>query len=124
KIFKERPAYVLIAERWIGHPMKDVRKLDGVLASLVKNNITPVFLGPVPEDGKNLKSCFYRHVKLRKPYEGECVFDADNGFDRDGKKQVSDFFAEMKAKYPTLIVIDVQTVACTSGRCAAQIDGA
>lgn len=124
KIFKERPAYVLIAERWIGHPMKDVRKLDGVLASLVKNNITPVFLGPVPEDGKNLKSCFYRHVKLRKPYEGECVFDADNGFDRDGKKQVSDFFAEMKAKYPTLIVIDVQAVACTSGRCAAQIDGA
>lgn len=124
RIFEGHPAYVLIAERWAGYPIEDVRRLDGVLDLLVKNHITPIILGPVPENGKNLKNCFYRHVKLRQPYHGECEFDADNGFERDKRKQVSDFFVEMKKKYPTLVVIDVQAVACTDGKCVAQIDGA
>jgi hypothetical protein len=97
-------------------------KLEGVIGSLLRQNITPIILGSIAENGKNLRSCFYRHLALRMPYEGDCKFSADNKFEKDRRDGVQQFFERLKAKYPAVIIIDVQAVECPSGSCDAQID--
>jgi len=123
RIEETAPKYVFIGERWSIYPPEDLEKLGVMIGAIVWRGITPIILGPIAENGKNLRSCFYRRVRRREPYRGECQFGADNEFARDRADKVRLFFDGLKVKYPSLLVIDVQSVECPGGLCDPQIDG-
>lgn len=123
RIEQTAPKYVFIGERWPIYPADDLDRLETVIGALVWRGITPVILGPIAENGKNLRNCFYRHVRLREPYRGECRFAAGNGLANGSHDRVRLFFEKMRAAYPSLVVIDVQAVQCPDGLCDPQIDG-
>ena len=125
--FKEisatRPKFVAIGQRWTGYPFEEVKRLPTLIENLIASEITPIILGPVAEDGRNLKDCFYHHIKLRTPYTGECTISKNNSYNLDKKTRIAGLFAEIRKKYPKVIVIDVQNVQCDREYCAAEIDG-
>jgi peptidoglycan/LPS O-acetylase OafA/YrhL len=123
RIAAAKPKYVMLGEHWISYPMADVRKLDGLIESFVRQSITPIILGPVAENGTDLKSCFYRHVRLGRTYQGDCQFKPDNEFTAGRTAEVHRFFDELKLKYPQIVFIDIEALECPSGICDPQIDG-
>ena len=123
RIKMARPKYVLIAQRWAGYSYDEVKKLDGAIAMLLSAGITPVILGPVAENGEDLKACFYQHIKLRRQYKGECTFAQDNYYNGTSKNKIAGLFAEIRQKYPQAILINVQDVQCERGNCKAEIAG-
>ncbi len=124
RIYRDRPKYVLIAERWIGYPDKQLDHLQKTITTLMSRGITPILLASVPENGTNIKDCYYRHIKLREAYTGECSIKEHNPFAEASKMQVDRLFETLKKKYPSLIIINERKAQCASGSCDVVIDGA
>lgn len=118
-----RPRYVLLAQRWQLYPWAEIEKLDATLARLSAWGITPVLFGGLAENGKDIKDCFYRHIKLRGSYQGNCDIAEDNAYAAGRQAQLQQLFAAMQKKYPGLILIEPRRVQCQQGVCAGQIDG-
>ena len=123
RIRQDRPRYVLIAQRWLGYPIDEIRKIEDAVAILLAQGITPVILGPVAEDGRNMKDCFYRHIKLRQSYAEDCSIVAGNPFEAVQAAKVTELFRALKQRYPAVILIDPRQVQCDAGKCKAAIDG-
>ncbi len=114
--------YVLIGEHWIGYDPIQLEHLDGAIEKILASGAIPVILKPVAEDGTDKKACFYRHIKLRKPSDTDCAIDRDNSYARGAKAQVSQVFARLRDKYPTLRFVDPLDVQCVGPRCLAVVD--
>jgi peptidoglycan/LPS O-acetylase OafA/YrhL len=123
RIKNSRPKYVLIAQRWVGYSFDEVKKLDGAISLLISQGTIPIILGPVAEDGRDLKACFYQHIKLRSQYQGECKIDRQNNFSADEKEKITTLFDEIRKNFPQAIVLNVQDVQCEKNMCDAEIDG-
>ena len=116
--------YVLIGERWMGYPSRDVELLSVAVKKIVAGGATPVILGPVAEDGTNKKDCFYRHIKLRRAASDDCSIDSRNSFARDAMAYIASLFEHVQKSYPSTIIVAPQAVQCDNGRCATVIDDA
>jgi len=114
--------FVLMAERWIGYPRDQLRKLGESIGVIVASGAVPVILKPIAEDGENTKDCFYRHIKLRQARTEKCSIPVDTDFQIDNRRFVNSLIDQVSRKYPTLIVIDPQAVECESGVCQTIID--
>jgi peptidoglycan/LPS O-acetylase OafA/YrhL len=97
------------------------KALDKALALITHSGAKPVIMNTSALMEKSFHDCFYRHIKLRQTYEpGQCNFklvssDSDQWFNR--------LFAQMKIKYPQLIIIDPKEIQCKKGICVADIEG-
>ena len=115
--------YVFIAERWIGYPPEQLARLDATVQTIVEAGAVPVLFKSVAENGENMKDCFYRHIKIRRPFLERCSIPVENDFAKPSKRHVADLIDSIKASYPSLLVIDPQTLQCDRGECATVIDG-
>ncbi len=114
--------YVILAERWIGYTPEALKGLDPSLAVIVASGAIPVLVMPAAEDGTSTKDCFNHHIKIRQAYADDCGIRRDNEFAAEAKAHFAALAWEMKAKYPTLILIDPQAVQCRDGSCLTVID--
>lgn len=69
----------------------------------------------------NLHDCFFKHVKLRQPYQTEQCDFILNESEKD--KWMDRLFAQLQIKYPQLIVIDPKKVQCQNKLCKAALNG-
>ncbi len=122
-IARRRFDFVLIAQRWIGYPQEEVARLDATLTTIEATGAVPIVIEPIAEDGGSPKDCFNRHLKLRTAYADDCVIARDNPFGREAKRRIATLIDGMRARHPTLVVIDPQAVQCTGDACATVIDG-
>ncbi|KTD37415.1 acyltransferase [Legionella moravica] len=130
--------YVILGENWYGYlgdkiinRTDDQRSyaltqerikqgLDDALQIIVASGAKPVLIKSIASTQRNPHECFFEHIKRRSSYNSEqCEFDLIPG----DQQWFDDLFAQMKQKYPQLVVIDPQKVLCPNGRCKADIDG-
>lgn len=114
--------YVVIAERWATYPADQLDKLDDALRSIVASGAVPVVIRTIAEDGRSPRDCFYRQVKLRLNLHDFCTIDAVNPWLAPQKAHADALIDAMRARYPSLRVIDPQAVQCEDGRCTTVID--
>lgn len=114
--------FVLIAERWIGYPNEQLDRLDGSLRAIVESGAIPILFKSVAENGENPKDCFYLHIKIRRPFAERCTIQVDNAFAAASKRHVIDLIDSMRARYPSLRIIDPQAVQCDRLECATVFD--
>ncbi len=114
--------YVVIAERWATYPADQLDKLDDAVRSIVASGAVPILIRTIAEDGRSPADCFYRQVKLRMNLRDFCTIDADNAWLAAEKAHANASIDAMRARYPSLRVIDPQAVQCEDGRCTTVID--
>lgn len=116
--------YVLLGQRWIGYPARELEYLDAAVVQIIAAGSTPLILGPVAEDGTDKKACFYSNIKLRRTDREDCSIDRRNAFALESKAYVTNLFQRIHAKYPSVIFVDPQAVQCQGEHCTAAIDSA
>jgi peptidoglycan/LPS O-acetylase OafA/YrhL len=98
-----------------------VRSLDNALEIITASGAKPVIVKTTALPQGNFKDCFFKHIKLRQPYNSElCSFNVTR---LDGERWFDALFEKMKTKYPTLILIDPKLVQCQNNKCKADING-
>lgn len=122
-IHSGRFRYVLIAERWTSYPPEQLARLEATVQTIIEAGAVPVLFKSVAENGENMKDCFYRHIKIRRPFLEGCAIPFENDYAKAGKRYVDDLIDAVKARHPSLIVIDLQSVQCDRGSCETVIDG-
>jgi peptidoglycan/LPS O-acetylase OafA/YrhL len=118
-----RYRYVMLAERWIGYDRSSWALLDHTVATIVAAGAIPVVFGSTAEDGSDPQACFYRHIKIRRPFVEDCSIALDNAFAQPAMADALATIEGLRRRYPTLIVIDPAAAQCRDGRCATVIDG-
>jgi hypothetical protein len=97
------------------------RALNNALKQIIQSGASPVLIKSTATMQKGIQDCFFKHIKLRKPYNpNECafkltLFESDHWFDQ--------LFHKMKIKYPQLILIDPKKIQCSQGICKADLNG-
>jgi len=115
--------FVMIAERWIGYDRGALAGLDASIATIVASGAVPVLFGSTAEDGTETKACFYRHIKIRRPFAEDCDIHLDSAFAKQTRLDRTRMIDDLKGRYPTLIVVDLEAAQCRDGRCTTVIDG-
>lgn len=94
--------------------------LDKALALITTSGAKPVLIKTSALMQENFHNCFFKHIKLRKPYDpNQCSFNQALSDD----PWFEQLFDKMRIKYPQLILIDPQKVQCNKRRCKADVDG-
>lgn len=95
--------------------------LDTALALITASGAKPVLINTSALMQKNFHDCFFRHIKLRQPYDPkQCDFKLISSYSDQWFDQL---FNKMKIKYPQLILLDPKKVQCADGLCKADING-
>lgn len=95
--------------------------LDRALALITASGAKPVLINTSALMQKNFHDCFFRHIKLRQPYDPkQCDFTLISSY---SDQWVDQLFNKMKIKYSQLILIDPKKVQCADGLCKADING-
>ncbi len=95
--------------------------LDKALKIIIVSGAKPILIKTTALMPANFHDCFFKHIKLRQPYNSEqCSFHLTQS---EREQWVERLFAKMKVKYPELIVIDPKTVQCQNNICKADING-
>ncbi|KTD59156.1 acyltransferase family protein [Legionella shakespearei] len=95
--------------------------LDKALQQIVASGAKPVLIKSTATTNGNVHDCFFKHVKLRQPYDSsQCTFPIQLS---ENERWIYGLFAEMKVKYPQLILIDPKKVQCKNGECNAGLNG-
>ena len=115
--------HVILAERWIGYDRSSWALLDHAIATIVAAGSIPVVFGSTAEDGNDPRACFYRHIKIRRPFVEDCDIALANAFAQPAMADALALMEGLRRRYPTLIVIDPAAIQCRDGRCATVIDG-
>ncbi len=115
--------FVVLGAHWNVYPVDQLDLLAASLSIIVASGATPVLIESVAEDGTDPHACFFRAAKLHRPDAGDCTIAKDNDFARSEKAHVATLFAAMRARFPTLRIIDPQAVQCDGERCLIEIDG-
>ncbi|ARB92343.1 acyltransferase family protein [Legionella longbeachae] len=93
--------------------------LDKAMATIIGSGAKPVLIKATAQMQKNFHDCFFKHIKLRKPYNSaECNFSL-----LETDQRLGHLFYKMKRKYPQLIILDPKKVQCMQGICKADING-
>lgn len=114
--------YVLIGEHWLGYDPQQFELLNSAIERIIASGAIPVILQPVAEDGVDKKSCFYRHIKLRKAVDTDCAIEKNNAYALAQKTQVARLFDRIRDKYPSVRFVDPQAVQCQGSRCLTVFD--
>lgn len=118
-----RPKYVVLIHRWnVYYPQEEISKLSLAVDKIVASGAVPVVVGQSAEAGINMHLCFNQHIKLRQEKENECVIRQSDQAARTHIDFVEKIIADIRARYPSLIYIDLQAVQCADGKCIADID--
>lgn len=115
--------HVLIGQRWIGYAPSSLKTLDAALEMIERSGARAIVLGPVPENGRDTKDCFYRHIKLRQPYQDICAIPLDEPYSAEAKAYAEQLFKTAQARHPNAMLIDPKRILCAEGRCATVHDG-
>ncbi|MCL9683797.1 acyltransferase family protein [Legionella maioricensis] len=131
--------YVMIGQIWINYLSENVINhlgderslpltkqrieisLDEALKIITRSGAKPVLIKTTALMQENFHDCFFKHIKLRQPYNSEqCSFHLT----QSAKEQwLDDLFNKMKIKYPELILIDPKKVQCQNDICKADLNG-
>jgi hypothetical protein len=92
--------------------------LDQALSLIIRSGAKPVLLHSTAIMQTNFHDCFFKHIKLRKPYNAhECDFTFN------ANQWINQLFLKMKHKYPQLIIVDPKKVQCSKNICKADLNG-
>lgn len=95
--------------------------LNEALALIIDSGARPVLIKSTPWMKENFHDCFFKHIKLRKPYvAGLCNF---NWHMSQADAWLEQLFSNMQNKHPQLILIDPKQVQCDNKVCKAEING-
>lgn len=93
--------------------------LDKALELITTSGAKPVLIKATARMQTNAHDCFFKHIKLRKPYDSAaCNFNLPKT-----DPWMNHVFHKMKRKYPQLITLDPKKVQCIKGTCHAEING-
>ena len=81
-----------------------------------------MLFGSTAEDGTDPRACFYRHIKIRRPFAEDCDIRLDSPFAKDVRLARTRMLEHLKDRYPALILVDLEAVQCRDGRCTTVID--
>lgn len=109
-------------ERSIPLTKKRLEKaLNEALQKIIASGARPVLVKTTALTQENSRACFFKHIKLRQTYDpSACQFPLHLS---EAEQWFEALFDTMKAKYPSLILIDPKTVQCPHGLCKADIQG-
>ncbi|WP_395840484.1 acyltransferase family protein [Edwardsiella tarda] len=94
--------------------------LEQALDTIVASRATPVIIKTIYPMPKDYAACFYRGIKL---HDNNMVSQCDNAWADNESNWFSQQVDQLKAHYPSLIIIDPKAVQCRDGRCALDING-
>lgn len=120
---KNKFSYVLLGQRWSGYPVDNVSHISNAIEIIKATGANPIILGPVPEDGRNIKDCFYRHIKLRQPYDGSCDVIRNNNFSEKSLREINNLFGRLRSSYPSVTFVDPSELLCDDRLCKTVVDG-
>lgn len=137
-IKKNHYDYVLIGQIWTNYlhanvisTLEDKRStqltkirikmaLEKAIQRIIESGARPILIKNSAAQKDN-HACFFKHIKLRKPYHPEdCNFDLQMSKEEQWIERV---FQALQRRYPALMVMDPKQVQCPAGHCKADIAG-
>ncbi|AOV97399.1 hypothetical protein A9798_10820 [Edwardsiella hoshinae] len=137
-IKKNKYDYVILGETWDSYvsdsiinqvgdprslPLAKARirhALEQAIDTIIASGATPVIIKSIYPMPKDYAACFYRGIKL---HDNNMVPQCNNAWAGNESNWFSQQVDQLKAHYPSLIIIDPKAVQCRDGRCALDING-
>lgn len=95
--------------------------LDSALTLIIQSGAKPVIIKTTALMQENFHDCFFKHIKLRRPYHAaQCSFKLTES---PSEKWFNQLFETMKLKYPELVFIDPKKIQCPQNQCKADLNG-
>lgn len=95
--------------------------MNKALNIIIESGAKPVLIQSTALMQSNFHDCFFKHIKLRQPYNAkQCRFYWNQSKE---EQWFDNLFYKMKIKHPELIIINPKKVQCPNNMCKADING-